>query len=222
LHHGWVLPWDHNAYYHRLLLREVPAGANDVLDVGCGAGQLANKLAVRACHVDAVDSDPAMIDLARGGAPMNVDCMLADVMDTDLASSRYDAIVSMSALHHLPLDSALPRLAGALRPGGVLAVVALPRRDLPRELAVELAATIWHHLVGLALAAGGDRTTLGVGLKHSADHDQMAMANPGLTTREVRQQAASVLPGVRVRRLMLWRYLLVWHRPTRLDERLAR
>jgi ubiquinone/menaquinone biosynthesis C-methylase UbiE len=33
--------WDHNAWYHRLLLRQVPARAERVLDVGCGAGTLA-------------------------------------------------------------------------------------------------------------------------------------------------------------------------------------
>jgi SAM-dependent methyltransferase len=161
VHHRYVLPWDHNVYYHRLLLRAVPAGADTVLDVGCGAGQLATKLAVRARRVDALDRDPAMIELARVRAPSNVDCLLADVMVTDLPVGHYDAIVSMSTLHHLPLESALLRLAQALRPGGVLAVVALPRRDLPRELPVELAATTWHHLIGLGLAAGGDRTTLG-------------------------------------------------------------
>jgi methylase of polypeptide subunit release factors len=72
VHHRYVLPWDHNVYYHRLLLRAAPAGANTVLDVGCGAGQLATKLAVRARRVDALDRDPAMIELPRVRAPSNV------------------------------------------------------------------------------------------------------------------------------------------------------
>jgi hypothetical protein len=29
-----VLDWDHNAYYHRLLLRQLPQKCNRVLDVG--------------------------------------------------------------------------------------------------------------------------------------------------------------------------------------------
>ena len=33
-----VLDWDHNAYYHRLLLRQMPQPCRRVLDVGCGAG----------------------------------------------------------------------------------------------------------------------------------------------------------------------------------------
>jgi hypothetical protein len=38
--------------------------------------------------------------------------------------------------------------------------------------------------------------------------------NPPLTTREVADVASAVLPGVRVRRLLFWRYLLVWQKPT--------
>jgi hypothetical protein len=41
----------------------------------------------------------------------------------------------------------------------------------------------------------------------------MPVADPLLTTREVRTAAEAVLPGVQVRRLVLWRYLLTWRRP---------
>ena len=33
-----VADWDHNAYYHGLLLRHLPRPCGRVLDVGCGAG----------------------------------------------------------------------------------------------------------------------------------------------------------------------------------------
>lgn len=215
----FVLPWDHNAYYQRLVLRAVPAGADQVLDVGCGAGQLASALAARASHVDALDRDASMIEAARRRVPSNVTCVLADVMDTELAADQYDAIVSMTALHHLPLTPALQRLAKAVRPGGVLAAVAVPRCDLPRELPVELAATTWHHVIGLALAAGADRTRWGSRLRHGPDHDRMPVREAELTTKQVRRQAAAVLPGVQVRRLLLWRYLLTWHRPAASHDR---
>lgn len=65
-----------------------------------------------------------------------------------LPAEGYDAIVSISALHHLPLEDALRRLATAVRPGGVLAEVVLPQRDLRRELPVELAAAIAQRLFG--------------------------------------------------------------------------
>ena len=37
--------------------------------------------------------------------------------------------------------------------------------------------------------------------------------DPPLTTRQVRQHATAALPGARVRRLVFWRYLLLWQRP---------
>ena len=45
-------------------------------------------------------------------------------------------------------------------------------------------------------------------------HDAMPVAEAALTTREVRIQAAGLLPGARVRRLLFWRYLLTWRKPS--------
>jgi SAM-dependent methyltransferase len=206
-----VLAWDHNAYYDRLLLREVPVGAARVLDIGCGAGRLASKLAACAAHVEAVDRDPGMIDLARRRVPVNVECVLADVLEHPLTPGSYDAVVSMSALHHLPLTQALQCMATALRPGGVLAAVAVPRTDLPRDLPVEFAGIAWHLLIGAGVAAAGHCWS--TGLRRSPDHDLMPVRDPELSINQVRGQAAAVLPGVRVRRLLLWRYLLIWRKP---------
>jgi len=36
---------------------------------------------------------------------------------------------------------------------------------------------------------------------------------PVLTTRQVAATAAEVLPEVRARRLLFWRYLLIWQKP---------
>jgi hypothetical protein len=41
----------------------------------------------------------------------------------------------------------------------------------------------------------------------------MPIVDPVLTTREVRAESARLLPGARVRRLLLWRYLLTWRKP---------
>ena len=37
---------------------------------------------------------------------------------------------------------------------------------------------------------------------------------PALTTREARDHANATMPGVEVRRLTFWRYLLRWQKPT--------
>jgi ubiquinone/menaquinone biosynthesis C-methylase UbiE len=90
--------WDHNAWYHRLLLRQVPPGATRVLDVGCGAGALARELSRRAGRVEALDRDPAMVALARTRAPGNLTVQQADALTVDLPARSYDAVLSMSSL----------------------------------------------------------------------------------------------------------------------------
>jgi SAM-dependent methyltransferase len=208
-----LLDWDHNGFYHRLLLRQLPPGSERVCEVGCGAGTFAAKLARRAGHVDALDRSPAMIEAARLAAPGNVSCLLGDVMADPLPADFYDAILSVTVLHHLILEQALRRLAAALRPGGVLAAIALPRTDLPRELPVELLAAVGHRTLGAAFAAlraAGRTGAYQLPPSHQAMPKVLA---PPLTTRQVRQHATAVLPGARVRRLVYWRYFLRWQRP---------
>lgn len=171
-----MLPWDHNAYYHRLLLSAVPGNAARVLEVGCGAGQLAAQLATRAEHVDAIDRDPGMVTAARAAVPANVRCRQADLMSTSLAPNSYDAVVSMSTVHHLPLIPALSRLTAAVRPGGILAAVAQPRTEVPHELPIELAATTWHHALGLAFTVTRYRGN--EQLRRAPHHDAIPVHEP--------------------------------------------
>ena len=209
------LDWDQNAYHHRVLLRQLPSHCGRVLDVGGGAGALATRLAARADRVDAMDRSPEMISIARVAAPANVECIAADFMDCELPARTYDAVVSLSTLHHLPLEPALRRMAASLRPGGVLAAIALPKTDLPRELAVEAVAAPGYRLLGAAFAVAR-ATGRGHGFRREPSHDAMPVVlDPTLTTRAVRATAHSVLPGARVRRLLFWRYLLTWRKPDR-------
>ncbi|WP_433661017.1 class I SAM-dependent methyltransferase [Nocardia sp. CA-128927] len=207
------LEWNHNTFYHRFLVRQLPKPCARVLDVGCGSGAFAVELARHAEQVDAIDRSPVMIDAAKQATPGNVTCILGDVLEQPLPAASYDAIVSISTLHHMPLDKALPVLADALRPGGVLAVVALPRADVARELPVEFAAAVGHRVLGIGFAV---LRRFGRGKWHAIEPSHSAMPvvmDPPLTTRQVRQQAAAILPGARVRRLVYWRYSLVWHKP---------
>ncbi|OBI65817.1 class I SAM-dependent methyltransferase [Mycobacterium sp. E796] len=212
-----TLDWDHNAYYQRLLLNQLPQRCERVLDVGCGAGAFAVRLAERAEHVDAVDKSAAMVDAARRRAPANVTPILADVLEMPLPADHYDAIVSLTALHHLPLDAALRHLAPALRPGGVLAAVVLPRPDLPREAPTEVVAAVANRALGAIFAA---LRATGSGDWYGPDPVNEAMPkvlDAPLTIRHARAVAATTLPGARVRRLLFWRYLLLWRRPRNND-----
>ena len=129
-----------------------------------------------------------------------------------LPPDRYDAVTSISVLHHLELTQVLPRLADTLRPGGLLIAVALPKTDLPRDLPIEALSAVGNRLFGAAFrfeqALTGRRR-----YAHEASVRVMPMQDPALTTRQVLAQAARVLPRVRVRRLPFWRYELRWQKP---------
>jgi SAM-dependent methyltransferase len=213
-----VLDWDHNAYYHRLLLGQLPPRCHRVLDVGCGAGSFATRLARRVEQVDAVDRSAAMIEVARQRTPDNVNCICADALTDPLPGGIYDAIFSISALHHMPLQTALRRFASLLRPGGVLAVVALPRADLRHEFSAEVVAGVGHRLLGAVFVTARSAGSKDWFAKDSTHAAMPVVMDPQLTTREVACQAGAVLPGVRVRRLVFWRYLLRWHKPTDADD----
>jgi SAM-dependent methyltransferase len=130
-----------------------------------------------------------------------------------LPVEHYDAIVSITALHHLPLGDALRRLSLALRPGGVLAAVVLPRVDLPVEVPVEMVAAPANRVFSSLFVA---LRSTGCGswyrLESSRETMPKVLDRP-LTTRQARQVAAATLPGAHVRRLLFWRYLLLWRRP---------
>jgi 2-polyprenyl-3-methyl-5-hydroxy-6-metoxy-1,4-benzoquinol methylase len=153
-----------------------------------------------------------MVALARERVPANVDVWVDDITIAQLPSAHYDVVTSISALHHVELAQVLPRLAEALRPGGLLIAVALPRTDLPRDIPIEALSSVGNRVLGAAfrleqVLTGRRRYA------HEATVREMPMQDPVLTTRQVREQAARVLPGVQVRRLPFWRYELRWRRP---------
>ena len=93
-----------------------------VLDVGCGTGRVTAALAalVPRGRVQAIDASPDMVELARRRLGDRAEVWCQDVLDLDVADP-VDAIVSTATLHWVTdHDRLWTRLAGALRPGGVL------------------------------------------------------------------------------------------------------
>lgn len=97
----------------------------DVVDLGCGDGAASGALAARFAgrRRIGVDGSPAMLAEARGYD----ETVLADI--ADWRPARPPALIFSNAVLHWLGDHAalLPRLAGFLAPGGVLAV------QMPRQ-----------------------------------------------------------------------------------------
>ena len=96
-----------------------------VLELGCGSGLLTRHLVDAGHRVIATDASPAMLKLTRETVPDAEDVRVLVMPDDPMP--EVDAVVSVGhPLSYLPdreaLERALVAAAGALRPGGVLAV----------------------------------------------------------------------------------------------------
>jgi len=200
----------HNGAYHDFLLAHLPARADAALDVGCGTGEFSRRLAERCGRVEAIDLSPEMIRVAAArstGFPQ-VAYREADITRLPLAPSSYDVIASLATLHHVDADEVVPRLVGALRPGGVLAILDLLSVVVPRDLPWAATAAVvsrwrrWRR-TGRILV---DRQVARAWGEHGR-HD----VHP--TRAETRAMRDRLLPGGHLTHHLLWRYSIVWTKP---------
>ena len=88
-----------------------------VLDLGCGTGELAARIAATGARVIGLDSDPAMVAAARRRLGHDR-VLLADGHAFTLAEP-VDAVFSNAALHWMPRPAeVIGRVRAAVRPGG--------------------------------------------------------------------------------------------------------
>ncbi|MEV6764682.1 class I SAM-dependent methyltransferase [Streptomyces sp. NPDC051105] len=193
--------WNHNVHYHPVVLDAVPPGCRSALDVGCGDGLLAARLAARAESVTGVDRSPEMIRLAHKRDGGNVTFLEGDYLDGALLDEgSYDFVSAVAVLHHTPFDDAIERLVGLLAPGGRLVIVGMAYDRTPVDWMISGCGVLTARLT--ARRNGGTQGPSG-----------MPVEDPIMTWKEVRRATAHLLPGRRYRRRLLWRYTLVWDKP---------
>lgn len=106
----------------------------DVLEVGCGTGQLTRSLLSRGLQVTTVEPGQHLIALARdqlAGAG-NVRFVNARLEDAVLPVARYSAVFSASAIHWVDPNVGWRKAADALVEGGSLALLSYFGLDEPR------------------------------------------------------------------------------------------
>jgi len=112
--------------------------------------------------------------------------------------------VFAASLHHMPLIDTLRTARHILQPGGRIVIVGLARQTRS-DLLRSLTSLALNPLIGV--------------LRHPhrahrvPDPMQAPTAAPAESFNEIHRAADSVLPGIRMRRRLFWRYTATWVKP---------
>lgn len=94
-----------------------PQPEETILDLGCGSGELTERIAQAGATVVGLDASPEMVALARRQFP-ELEFRVADATTFDFRE-QFDAVFSNAALHWMPEATAVvQRVYQHLRPGG--------------------------------------------------------------------------------------------------------
>lgn len=108
---------------------------SEVLEIGCGTGQLTRGLLARGLRVTAIEPGAQLAGLAREGLREAVDLDIVNALfeDAELPPGHFRAAFAASAMHWVDPDVGWQRAADALVPGGTLALIQYFGLDEPHS-----------------------------------------------------------------------------------------
>lgn len=201
-------PWSHNEAFSRFVLVQARAvrraGGTTAVDAGCGTGGLLTRLAAVFPTVIGIEPDAEAAAVARQRLVGASDARIEQRPFGTESPREYDLIVFIASLHHMPLRETLLKARTALSPGGRIVIVGVAR-ETSVDVTRSLISVVLNPLVGLIV------------------HPRRALVRPTSMTApvaapresfdEIRAIAQDLLPGIRLRRRLFWRYTAVWAAP---------
>ena len=160
-------------------------------------------------EVDAVDPSEEVIAEARALAGRGSEnegprFAHADITEAELPAGHYDFISCLASIHHVAFGT-VSALRDALAPGGVLVILGCYREE-NRSTGLEPGRRSRQRRCRLAAWA---RDRLLPPLRPQAGPDAGPVKQPACPVPGP-LEADALLPGCRIRRLLFWRYLLVF------------
>lgn len=111
-----------------------------VLDIGCGAGFLSNRLAEESCQVYAVDLSPESLLVAeKYDSTKSVKYLKADALHLPFAEASFDAVTAMDFLEHVEDPARVIReISRVLKPHGLFFFHTFNRNWLAKLVVIKL------------------------------------------------------------------------------------
>jgi 2-polyprenyl-6-hydroxyphenyl methylase/3-demethylubiquinone-9 3-methyltransferase len=176
-----------------------PLEGRTALDVGCGAGLLAEPLARLGAHVTGIDAAPELVEAARthaGQSGLAIRYLAGEVGALD---GQFDLVTALEVVEHVADPASFVRtLADRLARGGLL-VMSTPAR------------TAWSRLLTITLAEGTGRIPRGThDFSQFLSPDQLSalLGQAGLTVTATRGIAFSPGRGLHLSQDLSLNYLV--------------
>ena len=132
---------------------------------------------------------------------------VADICQWEFSTERFDAIVSISTLHHVPVENLLPKLKTALKSSGKLVILDLLEYESLGDTLSDCIAVPLNWLFQMRKN------------RHIQKSPEAAEAmrehlrtDEYLTLSQARRIYTNSLKGAKLRKHLFWRYSVVWEK----------
>ena len=111
-----------------------PSSRDNVLDIGCGRGELAYKMSAMGANVTAIDYSEDAIDIAKktyGNGIDNLEYLCEDIFKKNF-TQKYDKVVLADIVEHIEqpmLEELIKKVKDLLTPEGLVIIHTAPNKD---------------------------------------------------------------------------------------------
>ncbi|MDR2392834.1 MAG: class I SAM-dependent methyltransferase [Treponema sp.] len=200
--------WDHNQQYQKYLLQNIPQHCKCILDVGCGTGELTEKLSRYAHEIIAIDVSNNMVQEAqkRNAHEKVTYINIAAEKYLEETDKRFDVIISVAALHHMNEERILEAMKAKLTKKGKIVILDLVKNETVVEYVLSILATVVNPIIRFIM-----RGRIGIPKEEREAWAGHFQYDTYLTIKEVKKIVTRALGKGKIKRHFFWRYSIVYN-----------